>query len=118
MHHSLSTNICRQITLLGATHYSLAKNYNKPYQHSVSSIHFFTSNVPDHSGALPEIAYFIPDLHSRELGALSGFKEISRLNSIDNVDVKPIPSDVFSHTNPIVQSTVQPLDFNRHASHT
>ncbi|URC15345.1 hypothetical protein GD1_221 [Paraglaciecola Antarctic GD virus 1] len=87
MKRLLNTPILKQLIKLGVTHYSLAKNYGKPNQDQVSSVHFFTSDVPDDAGGYPEVAYMIPDFVDTFLPerkqTLIGFSKITRTNHFD-----------------------------------
>tara|TARA_Y100001934_G_C12334719_1_gene766964 strand:+ start:1235 stop:1579 length:345 start_codon:yes stop_codon:yes gene_type:complete len=91
----LNKSIIRRLETLGVTHYSIAKNFDFPHQDKVSSVHFFTSDIPNSSGGLPEAAHFIPDLHIPDFGALTGFHETHRPNAIDT-DVMPLPKSLRS----------------------
>jgi hypothetical protein len=87
----LNKQILRKLKSLGATHYSIAKNFSFPHQNEISSFHFFSSDKPTSFGAYHELATFVPSLHISELGKLTGFHETNRLNALDT-EIKPIPS--------------------------
>ncbi len=87
---TLNKSIIRRLEQLGVTHYSIAKNFDSPYRDSVSSVHFFTSDIPNCTGGYPEAAHFIPSLHIPDFGLLTGFHETHRPNLIDT-NLKPLP---------------------------
>ena len=89
----LNDTMIAMLVKLNATHYSIAKNYGRPYQNQISSFHFFTSNIANEKNCYPECAYFMPDMNSISLGKLSGFNIISRPNGIDT-DLTPLYKDL------------------------
>lgn len=93
--YQMTTAMRARLAELGATHFSLARNFDKHQANSVSSVHFFSGDKADDNGALDEVAYFSPDMHSPNFGPLSGFNEISRKNGQDVEDVCAImPGDL------------------------
>lgn len=62
---------------LKVTHYSVARNFDKPNEHEISSVHFFDSNVRDDMGGFSEVAYYLPTMYD------NGFNKIQRSNQID-----------------------------------
>jgi hypothetical protein len=100
----LNDEIVESLAAAGATHFSIARNYDKPNDKKTSSIHFFDSDKVDNNGSLNEVAYFMPDMHSPKLGKSSGFQLINRSNGIDVENVELIPREIrgryfeFMHT--------------------
>lgn len=79
----LNDHLIVSLLKLNVKYYSLAKNFNKPYHNTISSIHFFENNIKDDNDCYSECAYFLPDMHSLSLGKLSGFNKLSRKNNVD-----------------------------------
>jgi hypothetical protein len=88
---------------LNVTHYSIAKNYDHPNNNQVSSIHFFTGDIPDEKNCFPECAYFIPSMHSNRFGALSGFSVINRPNGLDTKLIEYTVSNRYISTAVIIE---------------
>lgn len=88
----LNDEMIKELQKQRATHYSIAKNFDRPHVESVSSVHFFKSDKKDSNGNLSEVAYFLPEMHSKNLGEMSGFNVVSRKNSID-IDIKELPEE-------------------------
>jgi hypothetical protein len=80
----VNSKMLDRLIALNVTHFSIAKNYDTPHQHEISSVHFFTDNVPDANGGYPEVAYVIPAMCSSIVkNSLQGFNEVKRSNSVD-----------------------------------
>lgn len=78
----LTDEMREKLIELGATVCSISKNFDKPNENKVSSIHFFKDDkIID--GSLQEVAYFLPTLHSNSFGKMSGFNVVNRKNSMD-----------------------------------
>lgn len=79
--YCMTDEMIKKLKSLNALFYSISY-YPSPHTNEVCSIHFFDDNkVID--GCLNEVAYFSVDMHSWELGPLSGFNVISRKNAVD-----------------------------------
>lgn len=68
--YDITDKMIEKIKEEGATHYTVSKNFDKPHQHLVSSVHFFKGIEKDENGSLNEVAYFSPAMHSFELESI------------------------------------------------
>lgn len=70
-----SNEVLAELKRLGATHYTVARNFGDDTNMSVSSIHFFKGVTQN------EVAYLMPSMKMKS--PLSGFVECKRQNPID-----------------------------------